>query len=514
MLYWSLILACQTKEADTVVWNPLDFQVYSSERTLYFPQRALEWWEMVDDRIHILAGAGILFGDINSDDHLDIVHLRKNGVNIHIQDPDLEGEWFSTSYDEDTLIPCSGAILDWDQDGDTDLMLNMVYGPDVLWTQTDGEWASTEIESPYYSTGNAWYDVNQDGLLDFLSAGYGDDTSEESYTSLENGQPYPGESNFLYLQTVTGEFEVSTLPSSQIDAFTFIPSILPYLQGEQWDALMVHDFGQVNGGHQLYEMVNGTLEEHSMETGLEAKMNGMGIDATDINGDLIPDVFITNITHPIFLTSLGDGTWAQSAQAYGLTLTEQQEVCWGVDWYDANNDGHEDLWIGCGPLLHPDTAMFEDMQTEVPDALFLWTPDGFVDVAPEWGLDRINSTRAGGFVDINEDGCAELARVARNGPTEIFLGDCPAENAWLDIELDDGNAGIGATVITEVDGQRQVRWMTAGGTSLAAFFPQVVHFGFGKIGASTVDVEIRWSDGSISSHSDIAPNQRIAFEKQ
>ena len=77
-----------------------------------------------------------------------------------------------------------------------------------------------------------------------------------------------------------------------------------------------------------------------------------------------------------------------------------------------SNDGHEDLWVGCGPIEHPDSNIFTDSPSEQLSALFLWTEDGFVDVAPDWGVDRTNNTRGGGFVDINLDGCAEeVARV-------------------------------------------------------------------------------------------------------
>ena len=115
---------------------------------------------------------------------------------------------------------------------------------------------------------------------------------------------------------------------------------------------------------------------------------------------------------------------------------------------------------------------------------------------------------------MNLDGCPELARVPRNGPTEIFVGTCPENNVWLDVELDDGNSGIGSTVIAEVAGRRQVRWMTAGGSSISTFFPQVAHFGFGAIGDETVDVEVRWSDGSVSEFNDVETNRRIVFDKQ
>ena len=384
MMWLWLLFSCQGKDDGLDEAANLK-PVYSIEETLEFPQRSAEWWGIETDDINIVAGAGVMFGDVNSDGVLDIVHLRRSGVHIHMRNSSTSEEWMTTSFDELEGIPASGAMLDWDKDGDVDLLINMVYGPDLMWYQEQGQWELRTLESPVYGTGNAWYDVNKDGRLDFVTAGYGDDTSMEFYEAMENGQPYAGESNSLYLQTDSGHFEVSTIPTSQIEGFTFMPSFLPYFQGDSWDLLVVNDFGQVNGGHQLYRIEEGAFVEQSAGHGLDIGMNGMGIDATDINDDLIPDVFITNIIQPVFLVSSPYQTWIQSAAAYGLNLLETQEVCWGVDWYDVNNDGHEDLWVGCGPIEHPDSNIFTDSPSEQPDALFLWTQEGFVDVVSAWG---------------------------------------------------------------------------------------------------------------------------------
>ena len=168
--------------------------VYSIEQTLDFPQRSAEWWGIETDDINIVAGSGIMFGDVNTDGVLDIVHLRRSGVHIHMRTSTTSEEWMTTSFDELEGIPASGAMLDWDKDGDVDLLVNMVYGADLMWHQEQGQWEMRTLESPVFGTGNAWYDVDEDGLLDFVTAGYGDDTSMEFYAAMENGQPYSGES--------------------------------------------------------------------------------------------------------------------------------------------------------------------------------------------------------------------------------------------------------------------------------------------------------------------------------
>jgi hypothetical protein len=341
--------------------------------------------------------------------------------------------------------------------------------------------------------------VNNDGLLDFITMGYGDDQVDAMFESLESNIPYPGEENTLFIQQTDHSFElVPDFEQNSMHAFSFRGTMLPFQQLENWDLLVVNDFGHVNGGHQLFSLQNGTFQAEATGHGLDIGMYGMGIDATDLNEDLIPDLLITNINDPVVLTSQ-DGFWVNSTLSLGFDFINERQVCWGVDWYDVNNDGHEDVWIGCGPLLFAERDL--EPILEQPDALYLWTPNGYKEVATEWGIDATTSTRGGGFADFNNDGCAELIRVPRDGPVEMYAGRCPEDHHWLDIRLDDGNKGIGATIIVRTTDTRQVRWMTAGGTSLATFLPQVAHFGFGADKRlRSVDVEVIWRDGMRSNH--------------
>ena len=148
-------------------------------------------------------------------------------------------------------------------------------------------------------------------------------------------------------------------------------------------------------------MNDGGFQAEPSGHGLDIGMYGMGIDAADINNDLIPDLLITNINTPVLLTSQDD-FWVNSTLSLGFDFIKEREVCWGVDWYDINNDGHEDVWIGCGPLLFAGQDPEFPPILEQPDALYLWTPDGFQEVATDWGIDTTTSTR-GWIGDFNND---------------------------------------------------------------------------------------------------------------
>jgi hypothetical protein len=294
--------------------------------------------------------------------------------------------------------------------------------------------------------------------------------------------------------------------------------VLPYNRDADWDALAVNDFGHINGPHQLFlNQGNSTFSLSPISTGLDVEMFGMGIAPTDINHDGIVDIAITNIGNPVFLVSDGvqNTTWVNMAARYGLFATEERTTCWGIDWHDVNNDGHEDLWMGCGPLpIHGADSPIPNPPNQ-PDALYLWENDTFVDVSSAWGIDSHTNTRGGGFADLDGDGCWELLRVPRDGEVEIFRPNCPIENQWVDIRLHDGigNNGIGATVTVYANQQSWTDWMVGGGASFSTFFPQELHFGLGTVSSEGVDVQVQWADGSSSLHPNIPLQQKHTLYK-
>lgn len=506
-----LLWACQPETFD-----PLNHAVFTFSDQIELSQNSAEWWIEEDERSNVIGGSGVLVNDLNLDGRLDLVLLRRNGVHVHLQQ--IDG-WQKLSYTDVDFLASSGSVFDWDRDGDVDIWFNTVMGPDVVWTADEGNWSSVEMPSPTYTGGSAWYDVNQDGLLDLVTAGYGDDESEDFFTAVDGGQPYPGEHNWLYMQNPpdqpTESFDgLENFDGLERSGFAFQPIWLPFWGNDQWELLMINDFGHINGGHQLYTLDEGQFQSVPSGHGLDVEMYGMGVDATDMNGDLIPDLFITNIRESMLLESSSSGGWVQSALVNNLVLSEEQQICWGVDWYDVNNDGHEDLWVGCGPLVNAEPNSEFDTSSIQPDALFVWTENGYVDMAFEWGVSSLSNTRGGGIVDLNNDGCGELIRVPRDDKAQIFQGLCPEQNAWLDIELQDGNAGVGATIVVDDGEQQQVRWVRAGGSSIATFLPQVAHFGFGPARAPRVNIEVRWADGTVSEYRRIKTRQRVTLEKE
>lgn len=514
MLQLFLFWGCTAKESqvpkNTNTSNPIEDTIQqnlSPNQMWDLPQSSEEWWSGIDQLSNTYAGAGVLIEDINGDNLLDLILLRRNGNRLLLQQTD---GWLEEDLPEIEGIASNGSIVDFDADGDQDIVLNTLGGPDLFLIQENNSWSVQELPSPRFSAGSSWYDINKDGLLDLSIAGYGDDHDPALGDALNSGTPFSGQENHLFLQTADHQLiEADLLPELDVHSFTFNLAWLPINTDQYWDLFSVNDFGMINGGHQVFWNQAGetfALSEESL--GLAHEMFGMGLAVADINHDQRPDLSITNIGSMVSLLS-DNGIWYDSALNFGFEATEERHTSWGIDWGDINNDGHLDLWVGYGPLpINGDPDFYNP--SDQPDALFLWTENGYQDVSSSWGIDRLSNTRAGGFADLDRDGCLELIRVAIDGEAEIFRGQCA--NNWLSIRLDDGNNGIGSQIEVIGEENSQTDWMMAGGTSFAIFFPLETHFGLGS--QSMVDIIVTWTDGTEQQLTSISANQNLVITKE
>ena len=484
-------------------------QSYSLERQILLEQGEAQWWVEIDSYSHQYGGAGLLIDDLDNDGWKDIVLLRRNGDHLY---RNIDGVSFrKEEFPQTEGMGAAASSVDFDRDGDKDILLNTVRGDDVLLRNQNGQWTEQILSSPTHSAGSSWYDWNKDGRLDVVIAGYGDDQTEGLNEAFESNTPYPGEDNRFYQQDSHGNL-VEEFPfdyGSSVSPYTFNLSWLPMNEDHFWDLFSVNDFGMLNGGHQVFWNQNGeNIELATSSLGVELEMFGMGVAIADINEDQRPDISISNIGNSGIL--LSDGmTWYDAVASLGMTSTEERHTCWGIDWADVNLDGHLDLWIGCGPLALHEGDDFYNPPNQ-PDALFLWTEEGYVDIASEWGIDRRSNTRSGGFTDLNNDGCLELIRVAVDGAAEIFEGECGNGN-WLNLRLDDGNSGIGAQVEVISENRHWTDWMLAGGSSFATFLPLELHFGLGL--ETEIEIRILWADGTEQRVEQVAVNQTLVIQK-
>ena len=130
---------------------------------------------------------------------------------------------------------------------------------------------------------------------------------------------------------------------------------------------------------------------------------------------------------------------------------------------------------------------------EVPDAR---------DQAQAFGLNGNQNGLGGGLVDINQDGWLDVVRRNVTGINTVQLSRCgnaPSLQVRLSWSSLNRN-GLGASVLLDVDGVQQTRWMQPFGPPGTAT-PPVVHFGVGAAGAKTRSLRVTWPDGKVSHNS-------------
>ena len=210
--------------------------------------------------------------------------------------------------------------------------------------------------------------------------------------------------------------------------------------------------------------------------------------------------------------NLGDGQFADYTSVVGLAVPSRDRLGFGVAFVDVNNDGRLDLITANGHL--------NDYRPEVPYAmpvqLMLGGTDGrLTDVTARGGPALLVPHIGRGLAigDLDNDGRVDAIMVAQNEPL-VYLHNRTAGGHSLTIELE-GKAsnrdGVGARVVVEAGGLRQVSQRFGGGSYLSAHDPRL-HFGLGP--ATRVDrLEVRWPSGRIDRFQNLATDQRYRLRE-
>ncbi|MEL6985742.1 MAG: FG-GAP-like repeat-containing protein, partial [Actinomycetota bacterium] len=266
----------------------------------------------------------------------------------------------------------------------------------------------------------------------------------------------------------------------------------------------------------------------------------MSLDAADVDGDGRPDVLATDMaprpddpqadtryaevnadmaamgevgptdggTLQIPENTLGfagDDGFENRARDLGLSATGWS---WSGLLGDLDADGNLDIHITTGMRSDLLFATLPNDELIEPNQAFRGTDDGF-EPAPEWALGSDVGGRGSAMADLDGDGDLDLV-VNNLGSPSVVHENRLCGGANLQVELrwpDSANPfAIGATVYASTDDRRWVagvdeaRGYLSGGTVPA-------HLGLGE--AETVELLVRWPDGTITDVGPVDVDQRI-----
>ncbi len=270
---------------------------------------------------------------------------------------------------------CAG---DYDGDGRLDFLVTN-YGPDRLFRNLGGgadgivrfeqTAESAGVAGRRWGTNCAFADLDGDGDLDLYVANYVDfqfDNSPRCGDSARGVWSYcrpavfDGQADYLYVNQGDGTFrqegrERGIAQGTDERGFGVVVSDL---DGDGAPEILVANDGTLN---RLY--VNdgrGFFTDHALVAGVAADRggaagSGMGLDLGDADGDGRLDLLVTNYSFEAATLYLrrGEGFYFEDRTAEaGLAAPTYLPVGWGIQFFDADNDGDLDLGVANGHVMH------------------------------------------------------------------------------------------------------------------------------------------------------------------
>jgi hypothetical protein len=420
------------------------------------------------------------------------------------------------------------AVGDYDNDGFPDLYVT-AYGKATLYhNNRDGTFtdvtAKAGVSAPGWTTSAVWFDYDNDGRLDlfvcsFVEYGVGKNVScgdnklgRHFYCIPRIFKPT---ASLLFHNNGDGTFtEVSKGTDIAKAMGKGLGVVATDINNDgNLDLFVANDTVQnflfKNAGGGKWEEI-GLPSEVGFSANGQAR-SGMGVDAADVNGDGLQDLFVANVDQEMFALyrNNGDESFTDTAHANGVADATRLLSGWGLKFFDYDNDGLVDLFLANG---HPDD-MVENYSAQVkykePLLLFHNTGGKLTNVSNHAGPAFSQSYPARGLAvgDFNNDGRVDVL-ISNNGEAPLLLkNDAGRDAHWVGLKLQGVNCtrdAIGARITWSYGDVKRSRLKTSGGSYLSSHDPREV-LGLGT-NVKLNWIEIQWPQpsGRVERFTDLA----------
>lgn len=360
-------------------------------------------------------------------------------------------------------------------------------------------------------SGCAWFDYNNDGLLDLFVVNYCKwEVNKDPYCALKEGlraychpNQYLPLYNTLYRNNGNGTF-------TDVSHETGIASVLgkgmsvsfaDYNGDGFIDAFVAND----TTPNFLFHNIGGTrFEEVAVRAGVAYSpdgnaLSGMGSDFRDVNNDGLPDIWHTAVEHedfPLYINQ-GGGQFVDATVPSGLGRLTNRMTGWSNGIFDFDNDGWKDLFVARANVMDNIQKLIPSQAYPERNSIFRNLGNGkFEEVGDQAGPDflRADAHRGGAFGDIDNDGRIDAVVTCLNGQAKLFHNVSDTGHHWILLRLvgtRSNRMGIGAKVrITTEDGRSQWNEVTTA-VGYACASDSRMHFGLGK-NRLIEEMEIVW----------------------
>ena len=503
-------------------------------------------------------GSGVACEDINNDGLIDVLLLGGFGNKLYLNTK--EGVFKNITKDSNlnpwnSLLNSFGEvrqpiIADFNNDGKQDIFISYVNDTNKIYKNIDG--VTFEDLSSISNLGGenavagpaTAFDYNNDGLLDIYIGYFGNYLNGILPTlkrDNNNGMPnklYKNLGNFKFEEVTFTNDEESNKGWTQALGHTDINQ-----DGFQ-DIIVGNDFGK---NKYYINSKDGNFIENSKQLGTDKPSYTMNVGITDLNGDLYPDLYISNIVvmqkdekyvapnqdtqmkfdpdkmanirtieaNDLFLSNQENGNLnsyqLSSNIGRGYSATGWS---WDADFFDFDNDGDQDLYCLNGmndfSVYSSENPFYFERQKKSTtiryaksnrekNVFFLNENGELINKAEELGADLNSNARSASYFDFDNDGDLDIIINNYHEKATLLENKNSKENNWLKIKLIGDPSkkinidAIGSSIVLNSKSNKDL-WREIHSTSgYLSVHPKEQHFGLGNDQDATI--EVRWSNG-------------------
>ena len=515
-------------------------------------------------------GSGIAAEDINNDGWIDLLILSGVGNKLYLnqqgksfKDITLESgiEWRRTS-DNTYGEPRQPLIADINNDGLQDIVITYVNDRHRVYKNLGDAKFKDVTESANLGGldlvgGPATVaDFDNDGLLDIYVTYFGHYTKGILPTLKrrnDNGLP-----NQLFKNM--GDFKFKNITDGSGTDHTGWGQAVAHtdFDGDGFQDLIVgNDFG-VNA--YLRNNGNGKFSNISAQLGTEKPSYTMNIGIADLNQDLQPDIYISNIVtmnkEEKYVLPNEDTQMKFDAdklakmrvvEANDLFLSKKDENgnlsyelseavgrgysstgwSWDADFFDYDNDGDNDLYVLNGmnefnlyssenpyyedPLQNKKKNVYIPVSTKESNVFFVNDGGKLVNQSANSGVDLVGNSRSATYFDFDRDGDLDIAINNYHEKSVFYKNDLNKKSSrWLKIKLigdtkkNVNRDAIGARIILTTKSGLTMWREVHGSIGYMSVHPKIQHFGLGD--EKIKEVKIIWPNREVQELNDLQEN--------
>jgi len=439
--------------------------------------------------------------------------------------------------DAEGLFGMGAAVGDYDNDGFPDLFV-LGYGRCILF-HNNGNGTFTDVTDRAgvgnirkWGSSAAWFDYDNDGLLDLVIANYVDWSPEQNFWCGDKGpglrsychpDVYRGQPPTLYHNNGDGTFSdvskrsgVGIRPGNGLGVVTFD------YDNDGWQDIFITNDQMPN--FLFHNNRDGTFREIGYSAGVAVGIDGqfeagMGTDAADTTGSGRSDLIVTHLDQQLarLYQNVGEGYFEDATFRSKISYATFHLSGFGTRFMDYDNDGARDLFMANGHVLDNIQRYHAEATYAEPKLMFRNVGHGIFEnvsdqLGPDFLLPRVS--RGAAIGDFDNDGDLDII-ISNNGQApQLLRNDGGNANHWFQLLLigtRSNRDAVGARVKVTA-GDLVLYDEKKGGMSYQSAQDPRLHFGLGQH-PTVEEVEVKWPSGELTKLTNIKSDQILAIEE-